>query len=186
MYAEKTEGIITYLRKNKHNKKRMLVITPKKDTREERNIMTRIEKDWELGSYKDISIHSISSLEELRELVKTNNPDIIAIDEIHLFGKWLPLAVKELLDINDSKDFVIIAAGLDMDYLGKPFEITMQLMGMATDVKKETTTCFKCQKEPATMTYKKPEAIQQNESRIDVGGKDKYEARCRACHKLPN
>lgn len=193
MFTEKTEALITFLRKNKHSGKKMLVIVPNKDTREERNIITRIKKDWELCNYSKISIHKIDTFQELINLTRDKMPDILAIDELHLFNdetypfnNWLVNAVKELLDINDSTDFVVIIAGLDMDYLNKPYEITMQLMGMATDVKKETTTCFKCKKEQATMTYKKPEAVQQNAKREDVGGREKYEARCRACHKLPN
>lgn len=182
MFTEKTEGLIAYLRKSTYTGKKMAVIIPTKDTREERNIKTRIEKDWELGKYENISIHSINSFGELKELVREHKPDIIAIDEIHLFANWLPQAVKELMEINDSKDFVLITAGLDMDYLGKPFESTIQLMGMATEVKKETTTCFKCKKRQATMTYKVPGS---SDKRIEVGGFGLYEARCRSCHKLP-
>ncbi len=71
----------------------------------------------------------------------------------------------------------VIVAGLDMDYLGKPFGPIPSLMAIAEDVTKVHAVCVKCGA-PANYSYR----LQQNESRVLLGEKESYEPRCRACY----
>lgn len=67
----------------------------------------------------------------------------------------------------------IVAAGLDMDYLGVPFHVTAQLLAMADKVHKITARCNICHG-PATRTIRTVDA----DERMVLGNDDIYEARC--------
>lgn len=67
----------------------------------------------------------------------------------------------------------VFVTGLDMDWQGKPFEITAQLMAMADKVTKITAHCTVCGR-AASKTYKKTGSGDS----VELGALDLYEARC--------
>jgi thymidine kinase len=69
-----------------------------------------------------------------------------------------------------------MVAGLDMDYLGKPFGPVPMLMAVAEYVTKVHAICVNCG-DLATHSFRKV----NNASLIMLGEKDTYEARCRYC-----
>ena len=70
----------------------------------------------------------------------------------------------------------VIVAGLDQDYLGKPFEPMPQLLAIAEYITKTQAICMVCGN-PASYTQR----LVASGDRVLVGAQGMYEARCRAC-----
>lgn len=73
-----------------------------------------------------------------------------------------------------------LLGGLNLDYLGKPFETTADVASVANLVVNLEARCTSCNK-PARFTWKRP----GDNHRIEVGF-DQYEPRCYACWKKTN
>ncbi|MDD2774288.1 MAG: thymidine kinase [Elusimicrobiales bacterium] len=99
---------------------------------------------------------------------------VVGIDEIHFFDAGIVDACETLA----AQGKRVITAGLDQDYKGKPFDNTAKLMAVAEYVTKNLAICMVCGN-PANRSQR----LSENKKRIDVGAADKYEARCRKCHK---
>lgn len=67
----------------------------------------------------------------------------------------------------------VFVTGLDMDWQGKPFDITAHLMAMADKITKITAHCTVCGR-AASKTYKKTGTGDS----VELGALDLYEARC--------
>src|SRR5690349_16250048 len=70
----------------------------------------------------------------------------------------------------------VIVAGLDKDYLGKPFEPMPQLLAVAEYITKTLAICMVCGN-PANHTQR----LVPSGDRVLLGATGMYEARCRAC-----
>ena len=70
----------------------------------------------------------------------------------------------------------VIIAGLDQDYLGKPFEPMPQLLAIAEYITKTHAICMVCGN-PANHTQR----LVASGDRVLVGAQGMYEARCRVC-----
>ncbi len=70
----------------------------------------------------------------------------------------------------------VIVAGLDQDYLGKPFEPMPQLLATAEYITKTLAICMVCGG-PANHTQR----LVASKERVLVGASGTYEARCRHC-----
>ena len=70
----------------------------------------------------------------------------------------------------------VIVAGLDQDYLGKPFEPMPQLLAIAEYITKTLAICMVCGN-PANHTQR----LVASEDRVLLGTQGTYEARCRRC-----
>jgi thymidine kinase len=101
----------------------------------------------------------------------------VGIDEGQFFDHDLPAVCNTLADAGKR----VIVAGLDQDYLGKPFEPMPQLLAIAEYITKTLAICVVCGA-PASRTQRtRPES-----GRVVVGGAGLYEARCRRCHTIPD
>jgi thymidine kinase len=74
----------------------------------------------------------------------------------------------------------IIIAGLDTDYLGRPFHPMPELLAVADDITKYLAICMQCGN-PAKHTQR----LVGSEELVVVGAAGMYEARCRRCFE-PN
>ena len=70
----------------------------------------------------------------------------------------------------------VVVAGLDQDFLGRPFEPVPQLMAVAEHVTKLHAVCVCCGA-PANHSQR----IVADGARVLVGEKEAYEPRCRHC-----
>jgi thymidine kinase len=70
----------------------------------------------------------------------------------------------------------VIAAGLDTDYLGRPFPPMPDLLCVAESITKTLAICMRCGN-PAKHTQR----MVASSDLIVVGAADAYEARCRRC-----
>lgn len=188
MWSGKSEELASRLKSASFARKKILVVLPKKDDRKKRNLGTMLRDPAWLGDYKDLHIFKVESFEESKKLLSDVDPDILVLDEIHMFGLWPADFVSELRFIEkyQKRKLRVIVSGLDMDFQGKSFEAIALIMAMAHDVRKVThAICTKCKDKTAYMTYKKPDKNNEvNPDRIQVGGEKDYEARCWECYLL--
>jgi thymidine kinase len=70
----------------------------------------------------------------------------------------------------------VIVAGLDTDFMGRPFEPMPRLLAVAEEITKLLAICVRCGN-PAVHTQR----LVQSEELIVVGAANVYEARCRRC-----
>jgi len=183
MFSGKTEELIRILHRSQIAGKTVLVIKPRLDTRTKNEIASRKKPNAEASVFQkfmDFPAFPISNHDELKNLLEEHQPDVLGLDEAQFFDLWIFDAVQELLRERASSDFMILAAGLDMDAWGKPFGPMPRLLSIADNVQKETAICFVC-KGPAMITQK----LVDTGKTVEVGDAEIYEARCRVCHTLP-
>ena len=100
--------------------------------------------------------------------------DVVAIDEAQFFGNDLVDVCNKLA----AKGKRVIVAGLDMDYLGKPFGPIPALMASAEYVTKVHAICMKC----GSLASYSHRTI-KDDKLVVLGETDSYEPLCRACFK---
>jgi len=183
MFSGKSEELARRLRRAAYADKKISLLKPGVDNREERNIFTIVKEDKKLSTYEFIEMRCVNSAKDLGNLFNPPRFDVLAVDEAQFFGKWFLKALTKLMRIGCRLDITIIASGLDMDAWQKPFGIMPNLMAMADDVLKLTAICKHCkgQNGLAIFTQKKGGSTQQ----VEVGNTELYEARCRVCHFIP-
>ncbi|MDX5319862.1 MAG: thymidine kinase, partial [Bacteroidota bacterium] len=103
-------------------------------------------------------------------LLLYSGAQVVAIDEGQFFDAELPRVCDELA----AKGVRVIVAGLDMDYLGKPFGPMPALMAKAEFVTKVHAICSVCG-DVALYSYR----INPNRQQVLLGEKESYEPRCR-------
>jgi thymidine kinase len=74
----------------------------------------------------------------------------------------------------------VIVAGLDMDYLGRPFGQIPNLLAIADYITKLHAICMKCGN-IASYSYRKSKINEQ----VLLGEREMYEPRCRICFHDP-
>jgi thymidine kinase len=107
-------------------------------------------------------------------LLLAQQVDVVGIDEAQFFEDGI-VQVCEQLALNGIR---VIAAGLDMDYLGNPFGAVPKLLAIADYITKLHAICVHCGN-IASMTYRKTKQPGQ----IVIGEMDIYEPRCRICYE---
>ena len=166
MYSGKTEELIRRLRRAQIARQRVEIFKPVLDDRYARD---------HIVSHSEVKIPSraVKNAEEV--LAWAHEAQVIGIDEGQFLGPGL-VDVCEKLARSGKR---VIVAGLDQDYMGKPFEPMPQLLAVAEFITKTLAICMVCGS-PANRTYRK---ISKG-GRVVVGGADVYEARCRRCFDL--
>lgn len=165
MFSGKTEELIRRIRRAQIAKQKVVIFKPEIDNRYSENEVVSHSK-------QKIESVSINSAEEILELSK--DAEVVGIDEVQFFGA-------EVVDVCNKlakEGKRVIAAGLDKDYLGSPFEPIPQLLAVAEYIVKTLAICMKCGN-PANFTQR----LIDSEERVLVGTDKIYEARCRKCFK---
>jgi len=168
MFSAKTEELIRRLTKCLIAKQKIQVFKPKTDDRD-----NGLFKKDHISSRSGFS-HPATVVENSTELISKieEGTDVVAVDEAQFFDDDLP----EELDKLANRGLRVIVAGLDTDYMGKPFGPLPGLLCRAEAVDKMMAVCTICGN-PAAKTYRKG----QHDTYIVVGDTDVYEARCRSC-----
>jgi thymidine kinase len=167
MFSGKTEELIRRLRRAKIAKLEVKIFKPKIDNRYSEN---------EIVSHSEQSLPSIIVDNSKAILEQSKDAQVIGIDEAQFFDNDLIDVCNQLAD-NGKR---VIVAGLDQDYRGIPFEPIPQLLAVAEYITKTLAICVNCGN-PADKTQRK---VKSGE-RVLVGASDRYEARCRKCHYIP-
>jgi thymidine kinase len=117
-------------------------------------------------------------VENAKDILKySSHAVVIGLDECQFFGEDIIEVVLTLLRQRKK----LIAAGLDLDYRGKPFGPIPHLLALADRVDKLLAVCRKCGSDFAARTQR---TVQSNEQ-ILVGDSE-YEARCIDCFEPPS
>ena len=98
------------------------------------------------------------------------NAQVVGVDEAQFLDVELVRVCEDLA--NEGRR--VIVAGLDMDYLGQPFEPIPHLLAVAEYIQKQLAICVVCGN-PADRSQR----IVNRGTRVLVGETDAYEARCR-------
>ena len=164
MFSGKSEELMRRLRRAKIARKHVQVFKPILDNR---------YSDSEIVSHGDVRMSSeaIASGSEILERLEFRT-EVVGIDEANFFGSGLVPVVNQLADSGRQ----VIVAGLDTDYIGRPFAPMPELLALAESVTKILAICVRCGA-PAKHTQR----LVKSEELILVGAVDYYEARCRKC-----
>jgi thymidine kinase len=164
MFSGKTEELIRRLKRAKLAEQKVEIFKPSFDTR---------YKAEEVVSHDENAIHSTPVESALNILMLSDNVEVVGIDEAQFFDKGLLEVCNKLAN----KGVRVIVAGLDMDYLGKPFGPIPDLLAVADYITKVHAICLKCGN-LAQFTHRKSD----NNKRVLLGEKDIYEPLCRRCY----
>ena len=164
MFSGKSEELIRRLRRAQIAKQRVQIFKPIVDD--------RFSEDH-IVSHSDMRIASenVASSDDLVRHVH-DDTEVVGIDEGQFFDASLPAACNALADRGKR----VIVAGLDQDYLGRPFEPMPQLLAIAEYITKTLAICVVCGR-PANHTQR----LVASSERVLVGATGTYEARCRVC-----
>lgn len=164
MFSGKTEELIRRLRRAEMARQRVQVFKPHVDDRFDRD---------HIVSHSDMRMPStgVRDSDGVLELVR-DDTEVIGIDEGQFFDPRLPAVCDALAD----RGARVIVAGLDQDYLGRPFEPMPQLLAIAEYISKTLAVCQVCG-DPAHHTQR----LVPSRDRVLVGATGLYEARCRRC-----
>jgi thymidine kinase len=163
MFSGKTKLLINKVQDAKKESLNVKVFKPKIDTRYNKNKIVSHEK-------KQISAIPVNDSSEILKLSKV--VDLVAVDEAQFFNKDI---VQTCIKLAKCKTNIILA-GLDMDYLGKPFGSMPELMNIADNIIKLHAICDVCNKK-AHHTYR----VLENSDTILLGEKGDYIALCKKC-----
>jgi thymidine kinase len=164
MFSGKTEELIRRLKRVEFANQKLLLFKPKIDDRySEENVV----------SHKGSSFTAIavSSSDEILNHWKKER--IVAIDEAQFFDHALVHVCNQLAE----KGVRIIIAGLDMDYLGKPFGPMPELLCTAEYVTKVHAICVSCGN-LAQFSHR----TSSKEGQVLVGAVEAYQPLCRGCY----
>ena len=164
MFSGKSEELIRRLRRARIARQRVQVFKPRIDIRYSTD---------DIVSHGEMRMES-SVVDTAGQLLERVQPDteVVGIDEGQFFDQELPAVCSGLAD----RGVRVIVAGLDQDYLGKPFEPMPQLLAIAEYITKTHAICMVCGN-PANHTQR----LVPSGDRVLVGAAGLYEARCRRC-----
>jgi thymidine kinase len=164
MFSGKSEELIRRLRRAQIARQKVQIFKPTFDNR---------YSDDHIVSHSDMRIGSqnVSNSAQLLQLVDADT-DVVGIDEGQFFDAELPAVCNALA----GRGKRVIVAGLDQDYLGKPFEPMPQLLAVAEYITKTLAICMVCG-QPANHTQR----LVASKDRVLLGAQGTYEARCRKC-----
>ena len=163
MFSGKTEELIRRLKRARIANQSVEIFKPAIDIRfDEQDIVSHDEN--RIRSTPVENSHNI--------LLLSAGIDVVGVDEAQFFDGDLPDVAEQLA----AKGTRVIVAGLDMDYLGKPFGPIPALLARADYITKLHAVCMKCG-DIAAYSYRKAKI----DDKILLGEKDVYEPRCRSC-----
>ncbi len=161
MFSGKTEELIRRLKRARIAKQKVEIYKPVIDTR---------YHEEDVVSHDANSIRSTPVQSSNQILLMANDFDVVGIDEAQFFDEELS-AVCNVLANNGVR---VIVAGLDMDYLGKPFGPIPALLATAEYVTKVHAICPHCG-DLANYSHR----MVDQDGQVMLGETDIYEPLCR-------
>ena len=127
----------------------------------------------EVVSHSSLSVTAmpVETSDQLLHAIE-DRTEVIGIDEGQFFDDGLVEVAEQLAKAGKQ----VIVSGLDLDYLGRPFQPIPLLAGRAEYVTKLLAVCHRCGG-PANFTQRTVDS----EDLVVLGATDSYEARCRQC-----
>ena len=163
MFSGKTEELIRRLKRAQFAKQKVEIFKPVTDTRYD---------EHKVVSHDSHAVHSTAVPASSNILLLANDVDVVGIDEAQFFDMELISVCNRLA----ATGIRVIVAGLDMDYLGKPFGPMPGILAVAEYVTKVHAICMRCGN-LANHSHR----ITDNDKLVLLGEKDNYEPLCRDC-----
>ena len=163
MFSGKTEELIRRLKRAKIAKLKVEIFKPEIDKR---------YSAQKIVSHDANKINStpVSNSEKILELIE--GTDVVGIDEAQFFDEGITAVCTKLAN----KGIRVIVAGLDMDFLGKPFGSMPEFLSIAEYVTKVHAICMRCGN-LANHSHR----LSDTDKLVELGEKDIYEPLCRSC-----
>lgn len=161
MFSGKTEELIRRLKRARIANLKVEIFKPGIDVRyDEVNIV----------SHDANAIQSTPIDNSQKILLLAQDVDVVGIDEAQFFDEEITHVCQALAN----RGCRVIVAGLDMDFLGKPFGQMPNLLAVADYITKLHAICVECGS-MATFSYRTGAGEQQ----VLLGEKDVYQPLCR-------
>ena len=165
MFSGKTEELIRRLKRAKIANLKVEIFKPAIDIRYD---------EIKIVSHDENYIQSTPIDNSQTILLMAQDVDVVGLDEAQFFDD----EISNVCDALALRGVRVIVAGLDMDYMAKPFGQMPFLMAKADFVTKLHAICVKCGN-IANYSYR----IIPNEEQIMLGANNAYEPRCRTCSR---
>ncbi len=165
MFSGKTEELIRRMKRAKFARQKVEIFKPALDTRYSEEEVVSHDSNHILST----PIESSASI-----LLLATDVDVVGIDEAQFFDEELVTVCNELA----RRGTRVIVAGLDMDYMGKPFGPMPALMAIADDVTKVHAICVRC----GSLAYVSHRTV-ESDKLVLLGEKAEYEPLCRECYR---
>src|ERR1700751_1275529 len=164
MFSGKSEELIRRLRRAMIARKRVEGFKP--------TIDNRYSND-EIVSHGDLRMKSevVSDAQEITRRIDWRS-EVVGIDEANFMGPQLVDVAQRLADSGKQ----VVIAGLDTDYMGRPFPPIPDLLALSESITKTLAICVRCGNRA-----KHTRRLRGSDDLIVVGASDMYEARCRRC-----
>ena len=164
MFSGKSEELIRRLRRAMIARKRVQVFKPAIDTRYSND---------EIVSHADVRMKSevVGNVQEVLTRLDWRT-EVVGFDEANFLGPDLVDLSNQLADSGKQ----VLIAGLDTDFMGRPFPPIPELLALAESITKTLAICMRCGN-PAKHTQR----LVESDDLIVVGAAGMYEARCRRC-----
>ena len=164
MFSGKTEELIRRMKRAQFAKQKVEIYKPCIDVR---------YSEDQVVSHDSHSIPSTPIDSPASMLLLSSDVEVVGIDEAQFFDDSLVDVVQTLAN----RGIRVIVAGLDTDFLGKPFGPMPALMAIAEDIQKVHAICVRCGS-PANHSHR----LVANDALVVLGEKDEYEPLCRHCY----
>ena len=164
MFSGKTEELIRRLRRAQFAGLTVEIFKPSLDKR---------YSETRVVSHDETSISSTPVENASSILLLANDCDVVGIDEAQFFDNSIVDVCNTLAD----NGLRIVVAGLDMDFMGRPFGPMPSLLAVAEYVTKVHAICTRCGN-LAQYSFRKSEEAKQ----VLLGEKNIYEPLCRRCY----
>lgn len=164
MFSGKTEELIRRVKRAKIAKQEVTIFKPSIDTRfHARHVVSH--------NANAIMSTPVTSSQDI--LSNVTGCDVVGIDEAQFFDEGIVDVCIQLAN----QGIRVIAAGLDMDFKGKPFGPMPHLMAVAEFVTKVHAICVTC----GDIAHYSHRLVASNE-KVVLGEQDIYEPLCRKCY----
>ncbi len=163
MFSGKTEELIRRMKRAQYAKQKVEIFKPEIDTRYDA---------VKVVSHEGNSIHSTPVPASSHILLLADDVEVVGIDEAQFFDAGLVDVCNQLAN----SGVRVIVAGLDMDYLGKPFGPMPALLSIAEHVTKVHAICMRCGN-IANHSHR----ITDEDALVLLGETTNYEPLCRDC-----
>ena len=169
MFSGKTEELIRRMKRASIAGLQCKIFKPTTDTRYSKTCVVSHDKN-------QLSSIMVTTSDQILALID-NSTRVVGIDEAQFFDKNIIQVCQTL----SRRNVRVIVAGLDMDFLGRPFGPMGDLMCIADDVTKVHAICTHCGN-LAQFSHR----LNNSNNLVQLGEKDMYEPLCRQCYDKIN
>ena len=166
MFSGKTEELIRRLKRATIAMQEVEIFKPQIDVR---------YSEDEVISHDENAIRSTPVSTAGNILLLANDVDVVGVDEAQFFD----MGLIEVCNTLANRGIRVVVAGLDMDFMGRPFGPIPGLIATAEYVTKVHAICVRCGN-LAHHTHRKLKA----EKLVLLGEQDLYEPLCRKCYNV--